>query len=140
METQTTTMEAVQETAKTRKVKKGYKNLQKREAVILTSDLQYDIPLQDIEVVSLIDREKRDPKNPDDRKADGSLKKPYQGYRIKFLEDDIIVVIDAGSILAAGEEAFDIEEIDGNKYYYLVADQMGLEVIGKSARVILSRE
>lgn len=116
------------------------KNIQVRELTLVTSDLKTDLPLQPIEVVATLDRSIRSKDNKNDLKADGSLKNPYQGYRIRFKESNVVVVVEAGSILAAGEEAFNITKSGKDKIYELVANEMGLVKVGNNARVILQAE
>ena len=98
-------------------------NLIPNQAPVLAKELTSDLPVQDIEVVHTI------------KKVGRTDKKDWQGYLIKFVDSGVTVVVDASHLLAAGDEAFEIEVIKdkknkptGDKTFQLVATQLGYEL------------
>jgi hypothetical protein len=99
-------------------------NLKPEAGIVLTKELKNSLPLQKIEVIKTIKKINRT-----DVKPDGTKYNDWQGYLIRFTEDDVVLPISGGLILAASErdgvEAYLIDTVKKDKQYELIIKQMG---------------
>jgi hypothetical protein len=101
-------------------------NLTAEALSVLPKELTESLPLQKIEIVSVIKKVNRTDKRPD-----GQVKKDWQGYLVKFIDSNIVMPVSGGLILTAGEENFKITKSKDKKEYELIAQEMGYDMASR---------